>query len=242
MDVVTTTHAKATPHAIAHATVRVWLIDQWPTLLEGLSLVFGQRVPDIIVVGTSPNLDHALERIRPDEVDVMVCDVGRARDESVFTVLATLIKATRGRVLVFGAEADALFCQQLVFAGARGVVNKTETSATLAKAIRKVHEGEIWLDRHVTGSVFDALVNRRDTHKHDARLDRLTGRERDLLLQLDHFPGASNKEIARHLNLSENTVRNHLSSIYLKLGVSGRLELYAYGHQAVDAKRTNGSP
>ena len=239
MDIVTTTNGQQTTRTNGHSIVRVWLIDQWPTLLEGLCLILGKIESGIRVVGTSPNLDHALAHIRPDEVDVIVCGLGRASDEPVFSLLATLVNSSQGRVLVFSAEAETLFCQQLVFAGARGVVSKGESSATLAKAIRKVHEGEIWLDRHVTGSVFDALFHQRDTRKQDARLDRLTARERELLRQVDQFPGASNKEIARHLNLSENTVRNHLSSIYLKLGVSGRLALYAFAHQVATKSAHN---
>lgn len=231
MDIVTASHATQTTQTNGRSNVRVWLIDQWPTLLEGLCLILGQIERGISVVGTSPNIDHALAHIGPDKVDVIVCDLDRASGEPVFRLFATLVNLSHGRVLVFSTAAETLFCQQLVFAGARGVVSKGESSATLAKAIRKVHEGEIWLDRHVTGSVFDALFHQRDTRKHDARLDRLTARERELLQQVDQFPGASNKEIARHLSLSENTVRNHLSSIYLKLGVSGRLALYAFAQQ-----------
>ena len=232
MDIVTASRAKQTTRTNGHSSVRVWLIDQCPSLLEGLCLIFGQIERGIRVVGTSPNLDHALAHIAPDEVDVIVCDLDPASDEPDFRLLATLVNLSQGRVLVFSNEDETLFCQQLVFAGGRGVVSKRESSAILAKAILKVHEGEIWLDRHVTGSVFDALFTKRDKRRHDARLDHLTAREREVLQQVGQYIGASNKEIARHLNLSENTVRNHLSSIYLKLGVSGRLELYAYAHQA----------
>ena len=222
----------------APSVIRVWLIDRCPSLLEGLPLLLSRQAPDLNVVGSSPQIDHAMAHIAPGQVDVIVCDVEDQHDAAVLAKLESLIRATQGRALVFASGGDSLFYKQLVFAGARGAVNKHESQTTLIKAIRKVHEGEIWLDRHITGSVFDALVHHHEPRHRDSRLERLTARERHLLVQLDKLPGASNKELARHLNLSENTVRNHLSSIYLKVGVSSRLELYAYCQHAEDTMRT----
>ena len=221
------------------AVVRLWLVDRCPTLLEGLSLVLSKRAREISVVGSSPLLDHAVSHIAPGQIDVIVCDIEDRHDTAVLQKLESLLRFTNARALVFATVADRLFHQQLVFAGARGVVSKSDSPATLIKAIHKVHEGEIWLDRYMTGSVFDALVQYHEPRKSDPRLERLTLRERHLVRQLDTLPGATNKELARHLNLSENTVRNHLSSIYLKVGVSSRLELYAYRQQADDAHRAD---
>ena len=196
------------------AVVRLWLVDRCPALLEGLPLVLLKRAPEISVVGSSPLLDHAISHIAPGQVDVMVCDIEDQHDAAALQKLESLIRSSNARALVFATIADGLFNQQLVFAGARGVVSKSDTPATLIKAIHKVNEGEIWLDRYMTGNVFDALVQHNEPRKSDPRLARLTLRERHLLRQLDKLPGATNKELARHLNLSENTVRNHLSSIY----------------------------
>jgi DNA-binding NarL/FixJ family response regulator len=107
----------------------------------------------------------------------------------------------------------------------------------LKKAVQMVHKGEIWVGRKFISQLLDALVSL--TEKQRAKsipklaesLERLTPREREIVELLG--VGASNKEIANKLNVTEKTVKAHLTSIFRKLGVSDRLHLalFVNGHK-----------
>jgi len=95
-----------------------------------------------------------------------------------------------------------------------------------------VHRGEIWLDRASTGRIFDELsqngIPRRREKPDWATSARLTTRERELVAELVQDPSANYGKIAAKLRITEHTVRNHLTSIYSKLRVQNRLELFVY--------------
>jgi DNA-binding NarL/FixJ family response regulator len=114
-------------------------------------------------------------------------------------------------------------------------VRKDETPpSVLLKAITKVHEGQLWLDRSTTGRIFVQFSRRkRDGAEETARrkLETLTEREHDVVRTLVTQPGADNKRLARNLHIGEHTLRNHLSRIYDKLGVPNRVELYLFAQR-----------
>ncbi|MFO1303111.1 MAG: response regulator transcription factor [Burkholderiales bacterium] len=138
------------------------------------------------------------------------------------------------RVLVMSANTDPETSAQLVREGAHGIVSKTRPGAHLAMAIRKVHAGEMWVDRVVaTTLIADLQRPGRRTDADRARIATLTPRERDVVNLVGE--GLANKAIAERLSISDNTVRHHLTSIFAKLGVTDRLSLvvYAYRHKVI---------
>ena len=110
----------------------------------------------------------------------------------------------------------------LVAQGARGFLSSDADGPMVRKCVNTVHGGEYWLARDQVGPLLEHL--RTDARPGSSRnLDLLTPREHDIVRAI--LRGASNGAIASDFALSPQTVRNHLSSIYLKLGVSTRLEL-----------------
>ena len=139
------------------------------------------------------------------------------------------------RVLVVTARADHEASAQLVRDGAHGIVSKARTGDHLVAAIRKVHAGEMWVDR-VVATTLIADLQRPGGRRADAdraRIASLTARERDVVNLVGE--GLANKAIAERLSISDNTVRHHLTSIFAKLGVTDRLSLvvYAYRHKII---------
>jgi two-component system nitrate/nitrite response regulator NarL len=123
--------------------------------------------------------------------------------------------------------------QEAVRLGAMGVVLKDQSAEVLIKAIKKVHAGEVWIDRVTMGNVLNEM-RRKDSNHRDADEDKiiyLTRREREVISLVAE--GLKNKQIAARLFISDTTVTHHLSSIFSKLGVSDRLELviYAFAHK-----------
>ena len=117
--------------------------------------------------------------------------------------------------------------------GARGVVLKQSASDLLVKSIRKVADGEIWLDNRMTAEVIDAFKKSAESGQRREK-PLLSDREKEIVQLVAQ--GFRNREIGEKLFISEQTVKNHLHNIFDKLGVSDRLELalYAIHHRLID--------
>jgi two-component system, NarL family, nitrate/nitrite response regulator NarL len=109
--------------------------------------------------------------------------------------------------------------------GARGLVLKEATSELLFKAIRSVMAGEYWVDRGRVSELAEALYTsvREPVTAPAQNSFRMTPRERQIVAAV--LSGYSNRDIAQKLSISGQTVKNHLTQIYDKVGVSSRLEL-----------------
>ncbi len=122
--------------------------------------------------------------------------------------------------------------------GVRGIVMKDSAAQTLYKCIRAIMNGEYWVGHD---RVNDLLHSLREVERASSReappASRLTQRELQVISAV--IDGATNKDIGKSLVLSEQTVKNHLSNIYDKLGVSSRLELalYAVHHRLLAGDR-----
>jgi DNA-binding CsgD family transcriptional regulator len=102
-----------------------------------------------------------------------------------------------------------------------------------------VHRGELSVDRQTTERLLATITCKRPAPEHgseEARIASLTARERHIVLSLMREPQLPLKDVAGSLGISERTLRNHLSSIYEKLGVSGRLELYVFSSKKMPDK------
>jgi two-component system, NarL family, nitrate/nitrite response regulator NarL len=114
-------------------------------------------------------------------------------------------------------------------AGARGYCDRDIEPRLLSKALDVVQKGEIWVGRKLIPHLLEELTALTEQQvketppELDSRLDRITPRERQIVQLLSS--GASNKEIAKKLNVTERTVKAHLTAIFRKLGISGRLQL-----------------
>src|SRR5262249_41391006 len=127
-------------------------------------------------------------------------------------------------------------------AGARGYCHREIDGPLLEKATDVVLNGEIWVGRKLIPHLLEELTvlteqRRRETPgRSDERLERVTPRERQIVDLLS--AGASNKEIAKRLNVTERTVKAHLTAIFRKLGLSGRLQLALFALEHGRSSRT----
>ena len=211
--------------------IRILLVDDHPTVLWGLSrLIEGER-PRMELAGQARSRAEAFACARETRPDVILLDLDLG-DESSLNFLPELLKEVEARVLVLTGTLDRELHDRAVLAGASGVVLKTEPVEVIIKAIEKVHGGELWLDRATTGRVFIEMARAR-TQKvaadpEAAKILTLTAKEREVILAISGGSGTTNRKLAERLNMSEHTLRNHLTSIYDKLGVANRLELFMY--------------
>jgi DNA-binding NarL/FixJ family response regulator len=197
-------------HALFRAGVR--------SELEGL----------VEIVGEAGDVDHAVTAITAIEPDVVLLDVHLPGGGGV-EVLRRLAEQRAGRspvcCLALSVSDDPQDVIAVIRAGARGYVTKSISSAELAEAITRVHEGDAVFSPRLAGFVLDAYAGRlpADTATADPDLEQLTTREREVLRHIAR--GYLYKEIALRLGISVKTVEAHVSAVLRKLQLSTRHEL-----------------
>ena len=185
------------------------------------------RQPGLRVIGEADTCAAALAQARGRETGLFVLDF------DIAAAIASLVEIraadSEARVIVLIASRDLGVARRAVLAGASGVVFKDSSPDHLRKAILKVHEGELWVDRATTAQLISDLAARRRqqaTDPEEKKIRSLSSRERELVALV--VEGLSNKRIAARLGLSEHTIRHHLTSIFAKLGLPDRVALVAY--------------
>ena len=214
-----------TPEAI-----RILIVDDHAIVRAGLRMLIDQN-PAMKVVGVAGNRSEALALAASEQPDMIILDI-LLGDEDGLTFLPELREtATDTRVLVLTGLRSSENQRRAMLAGAMGVVLKEHAAEVLIKAINKVHQGEVWLDRSLMGSVLDEMTQSPEIDPEKAKIASLTDRERQVIALIAE--GLKNKQIGESLFISETTVTHHLSSIFSKLEVSDRLELviYAFAHK-----------
>ena len=208
--------------------IRVMLVDRHRLVLHGLHRVIDDEQPQLGVVATATSCASAVDAADRFSPHVVVLE-GNLASEDGAAVVPLLIYGRNTRVLLLSASDSDAPHDHAMLRGACGIVRKEDNPEVLIKAIKKVHEGELWLERATTGRLFVELSRRnseRPADHHGSKLDLLTCREQEVVRTLVTQPGADNKTLAATLHIGEHTLRNHLSRIYDKLGVPNRVELY----------------
>ncbi len=212
--------------------ITVLLVDDHRTVLWGLEKLIDGEMPRMQVVGKATNGAAAIELAAEKRPDVVVLDLDLG-GENGLDIIPHLVNGRGTRVLVLTGTRDNKLHEMSILRGACGLVLKHEPAETLCKAIEKVHQGQLWLDRATTGRIFIELSKPEPAQQRGKpKLESLTPRERDVVRYVVLDPGADNHTIAGRLQIGEHTLRNHLSRIYDKLGVTNRLELYVYAQRS----------
>ncbi len=192
-----------------------------------------EKEQGIDVVYESATASEALAGAATFEPDVILLDVS-LRTESGIDLLPHLLRDfSSAKVLVLTAIEDVETHLQAVEAGATGVVMKEQAPEVLVKAIHSVYSGEPWIGRALSVAALGKLSRRRDerekTAMEEPKVARLTPRERQVICVV--AKGYNGARIAAELQISEATVRHHITSILSKLEVSNKLELAVYAFQ-----------
>lgn len=207
--------------------IRVLLVDDHQTVLWGLEKLIESEEPKMQLAGKASTRVEALTAAHQLQPDVILLDLD-LHGESSLEFLPDLLQQGAARVLILTGLRGEEHRMHAMMRGARGVVQKEEPAETILQAIERVHQGELWLDRATTASMFTRLSGKKTQDVEAQKISSLTEREREVIEALVKERSAHNKAIAEHLNISGHTLRNHLSSIYDKLGLENRMELYLY--------------
>lgn len=210
--------------------ISVMLVDDHKTMLWGLERLIGGERTGMRVVASASNREEALAQAARFSPNVILLDIDLDGDCSLDFLPALLVSGL-SRALVFSGTRDQVTLDRAILAGARGVLRKDAPAEVVLRAIEKVHQGELWIDHEMMARVFGAFTLPRAAPKKDPELEKLaslTAKERKIVDAIVAGNGMTNKALAQSLFISEHTLRNYLVSIYKKLDVNNRLELYVY--------------
>ncbi len=216
--------------------IRILIADPHTMFRDALRCVL-EMEPGMSVVGEASNGRETAEQVRRLHPDILLLDLA-APQLSGIDVLRTLScdkDPVRTLIMVDGA-ANASVVLALKY-GARGIVPKRTTSPLLFKSIRAVADGEYWVGHENILHLVDHLRDAAPAQEAQAARREgyhLTARELEVVTSI--VDGATNKDIAQKLSISEQTVKHHLTSVFGKVGVSNRLELALFAmHEGKDA-------
>lgn len=201
-------------------SIRVLLVDDHLLFREGLRTLLSVR-PGIDVIGEAGDGEEAVQKAQSLRPDVILMDLRMPRTGGVEATraISTEMPATRIIVLTTFEEDEEIFAA--VRAGACGYLLKDVSSETIVDAILSAARGESVLQPSVAAKLMNEFVRISPTPP-GRLIEPLTERELEVLRLLSE--GQSNKEIGLSLNLAEGTVKNHMTNILGKLGVSDRTQ------------------
>lgn len=210
-------------------SIRVLLVDDHRSVLWGLRKLVESAGPVLELAATAACAAEALAAAGQHRPDVILLDLDLG--EGIDVELVSRLQAACGaKILILTGMRDPALQQRVVMAGASGLIQKSEPAEVILKAIQLVHAGELWLDRAAIGRAFALLAGgaaRAGAGAHES----ITPAERRVILEVMRQKSAPNKLIADALHISTHTLRNHLASIYGKLGLKHRLDLVLYAFE-----------
>lgn len=209
--------------------ITIMIVDDHVVIRSGLRMLI-EHDQRMRVVAMAGNQAEALELAASATPDVIILDLLLA-DEDALGFLPELCQTSpKSRVLVLTGVQNPDSHRRAIRRGAMGIVLKEHAADQLLKAINKVYEGEVWIERSMMGSMIQELSKPPLVDPELAKIESLTHREREVIALIGE--GLKNKQVGERLFISETTVTHHLSSVFSKLEVSDRLELiiYAFRH------------
>jgi two-component system nitrate/nitrite response regulator NarL len=212
--------------------VRVGLIEDHAIVRAGIRMLIEQE-PGVEVICESPTATEALSMAGDCDADVLLLDIGLRTENGLHFLPQLLCEFAPAKVLVLTADEDVQTHLAAIEAGARGVVMKEQAPETLTRAIQAVHSGEPWIGPALTSAALARLWReqrgRPQMDRETEKIASLTQREKEVVAVVTK--GFNGARISRELNISEATVRHHITSILSKLEVSSKLELAVYAFQ-----------
>jgi DNA-binding NarL/FixJ family response regulator len=205
--------------------IRIAIADDHTIFRDGLRRLLTLE-QDFEIVAEAQDGTEVMDILRDKEPDILLLDLKMPGLDGLSLLQRIQTQKIKTKIIVLTASDDESEYVQAMRYGTSGIVLKQTATELLLKSIRKVYEGEIWLDSKTTAAVMRQFASPSDPGPRERDKPRLSNREREIVALVAQ--GFKNKEIAERMFISEQTVKNHLHNIFDKLGVSDRLELALY--------------
>ncbi|MBD5485036.1 MAG: response regulator transcription factor [Lachnospiraceae bacterium] len=197
---------------------KIMITDDHNLIREGLKQLL-EFDGSMEIISEASNGEECLEKLQDVLPDVLLLDINMPEKNGLEVLEEIKKKKYEIKVLILTVHNELEYLLRAVDIGVDGYILKDSESAELKRAISAVMAGENYIQASLIPALNNRLANR-DIDKD--KIDSLTGRELEVLIQVAN--GMFNKEIATNLNISERTVKNHISNIFKKIDVSDRTQ------------------
>ena len=203
---------------INNMAVKIMIADDHSMIREGLKNLL-ELDGDIQVIAEAVDGEDCLEKLQLVKPDVLLLDINMPKKNGLEVLKSLKSRRSKLKVLVLTVHNETEYLMKVVDIGVNGYVLKDSESAELKKAIFTVADGETYIQPSLIPALNAKMI---ETNKDAEKIKSLTKRELDVLKLL--AVGMFNKEVGKRLEISERTVKNHVSNIFKKLGVTDRTQ------------------
>lgn len=198
--------------------IKILIVDDHPVVREGIGAML-KREPDFRIIGEASNGNEALEKARELSPDVILMDLRMPEVDGVEAIKRIKTEKPDIKFIILTTYSDDEYIFKGIAAGARAYLLKDAPRDELFKAIRAVSRGESLIQPVVASRLLDKLA---ELSNKTSSVEMLSEREIEVLNLM--AKGASNKDIADQLSITQSTVKTHITSIFQKLDVTTRTE------------------
>ena len=207
--------------------IRVLVVDDHALFRRGLQMVLEQE-PDITVVGEAADGAEAVQKSIESTPDIVLMDVRMPKRGGIDATTAIKDAVPSAKIIMLTISDEEADLYDAIKAGAMGYLLKEISIEEVASAIRAVYGGQSLISPAMASKLLNefATMIKRSDERQQVPSPRLTEREMEVLRLV--AKGLNNKDIAKQLFISENTVKNHIRNILEKLQLHSRMEAVVY--------------
>lgn len=198
--------------------IKVMIVDDHAMIREGIKRLL-EFDGNISVVAEASDGEECLSILKKTDLDILLLDINMPKKNGIEVLQEIRSKKMKIKVLMLTVHNEVEYLIKAVDIGVDGYILKDSESSELIKAINVILSGENYIQPSLIPSLNSKLISR-DVDKE--KIEQLTKREMEILLNVAN--GMFNKEIAVNLNISERTVKNHISNIFKKIKVADRTQ------------------
>lgn len=198
--------------------VKIMITDDHSMIREGLKSLL-ELDGDIEVIAEAENGEECLQKLLTVKPDVLLLDINMPKMNGLEVLKSLKDAKSKVKVLVLTVHNETEYLMKAVEIGINGYVLKDSESAELKKAIFTIYDGENYIQPSLIPALNSKMIEKNED---EIKLESLTRRELQVLKEL--AVGKFNRDIAKEMEISERTVKNHISSIFKKLDVTDRTQ------------------
>ncbi len=207
---------------MSNQKISILIVDDHPALCFGLKALFKQ-VDDFMVAGEAKDGKEAIVQAKKLKPDVILLDLALPKKSGIEVIKEIKTKLPQTKIIVFSSYSDGKLIFTSLQSGASGYLLKDSPPDEILRSIREAHQGKPQFNQEIESKLIEYI--QRD-HSSNLLHQKLTDREQEILLLVAR--GLNDKEIAKRTNISEGTVRCHVSNMLQKLELSNRAQAVLY--------------
>ena len=202
--------------------IKIMITDDHSMIREGLKNLL-ELEGDIEVIAEAEDGEDCLNKLLTVKPDVLLLDINMPKLNGLEVLKKLKERKSKVKVLVLTVHNETEYLMKAVEIGINGYVLKDSESSELKKAIYAIYDGENYIQPSLIPSLNSKMIEKNED---EIKIDSLTKRELQVLKEL--AVGKFNRDIAKEMEISERTVKNHISSIFKKLEVTDRTQAAAF--------------